>query len=312
MAFAWNTYYEIQNVQYGTYINLYGNHSGSTIPNGNVISLWARTNDMDQKWMGAPYENAAKIVPQRNTGYVMNMHSGNSSAIAWPASSASVSDTCIDFITVNADENLYRLKLYHRNLYLTATGANNTLFWQAANNNDTQLFRLLTSGGGGITMNDIPNQYYSGNSSWIRTYGCALCCGVVMAEWEKGKDYSLSDFAGHYDTVGGNGYYWTGPDGFSASAAENLASLTEAQTIARIRQLVNAGTPVACHLYASGDEHWVVAYSATGSGTTWATSGITVLDPFNASTSSTTGLRHSISTAMNRKSFWAVDRIRTP
>lgn len=160
MAFQWNTYYEIKNVQFGTYVNLYGNHSGSTIPSGNVISLWSRTGNMDQKWKGMPYANAAKIVPQRNTGFVMNRHSRNNSAIAWPASTASLSDTEIDFITVNASQNLYRLKLSRRNLYLTATGASSTLYWRAANGSNTQLFQLVSGGGSSTNKLSLPVQRY--------------------------------------------------------------------------------------------------------------------------------------------------------
>lgn len=138
------------------------------------------------------------------------------------------------------------------------------------------------------------NQNYSGNSSWIINYGCAVCCGVDLASWKKNKSYTISDFANYYDET--NGYYWTGPDNFSCSDAISLASLNEAQTIEKIRSYVKNHIPVACHAVGSGSrQHWFVAYELTGeSGGTWATAGIKVLDPYNRNSGSTEGRRVTI------------------
>ena len=138
------------------------------------------------------------------------------------------------------------------------------------------------------------NQNYSGNSSWIINYGCAVCCGVDLASWKKNKSNTISDFANYYDET--NGYYWTGPDNFSCSDAISLASLNEAQTIEKIRSYVKNHIPVACHAVGSGSrQHWFVAYELTGeSGGTWATAGIKVLDPYNSNSGSTEGRRVTI------------------
>lgn len=188
-----------------------------------------------------------------------------------------------------------------------------------ADNQIWQLCASQSSGGGStggsttITMPVNANQNYSGNSSWIINYGCAVCCGVDLASWKKNKSYTISDFANYYDET--NGYYWTGPDNFSCSDAISLASLNEAQTIEKIRSYVKNHIPVACHAVGSGSrQHWFVAYELTGeSGGTWATAGIKVLDPYNSNSGSTEGRRVTILEAMQTSHVTlGVDRIRIP
>lgn len=143
MALQLGKYYEIQNVQYGTVINLSGNHSGTIIPNGNAVTLYSRTGDPDQKWAAFAYANAAKVCSMRNSSYVLNFNTTDASCIAWPIGTASVTDSEIDYMTVNAAQNLYHLKLSRRNLFLTATSASGKLYWRTATNDNTQLFQLL-------------------------------------------------------------------------------------------------------------------------------------------------------------------------
>ena len=234
-------------------------------------------------------------------------------------------DELIDLITVDKDNNLYRIKLINYNLYLTpaSNSSGAALTWENASNADNQIWQLCesqSSGGGGstggsttITMPVNANQNYSGNSSWIVNYGCAVCCGVDLASWKKNKPYTISDFANYYDET--NGYYWTGPENFSFSDAISLASLNEAQTIEKIRSYVKNHIPVACHAVGSSNhQHWFVAYELTGeSGGTWATAGIKVLDPYNGDFDSTEGRRVTILEAMQTsKVTLGVDRIRIP
>lgn len=233
-------------------------------------------------------------------------------------------DELIDLITVDKDNNLYRIKLINYNLYLTPSSNSSgaALTWENASNADNQIWQLCTSqssGGGStggsttITMPVNANQHYSGNSSWIVNYGCAVCCGVDLASWKNNKRYTISDFANYYDET--NGYYWTGPEKFSFSDAISLASLNEAQTIEKIRSYVKNHIPVACHAVGTGNrQHWFVAYELTGeSGGTWATAGIKVLDPYNGDFYSTEGRRVTILEAMQTsKVTLGVDRIRIP
>lgn len=238
--------------------------------------------------------------------------------------SGNFNDALIDLLTVDAANNLYRIKMINHNLYLTpaSNSSGAALTWENASNADNQIWQLCasqSSGGGStggsttITMPVNANQNYSGNSSWIINYGCAVCCGVDLASWKKNKSYTISDFANYYDEA--NGYYWTGPDNFSCSDAISLASLNEAQTIEKIRSYVKNHIPVACHAVGSGSrQHWFVAYELTGeSGGTWATAGIKVLDPYNSNSGSTEGRRVTILEAMQTSHVTlGVDRIRIP
>ena len=232
-------------------------------------------------------------------------------------------DALIDLL-LSMQHNLYRIKMINHNLYLTpaSNSSGAALTWENASNADNQIWQLCasqSSGGGStggsttITMPVNANQNYSGNSSWIINYGCAVCCGVDLASWKKNKSYTISDFANYYDET--NGYYWTGPDNFSCSDAISLASLNEAQTIEKIRSYVKNHIPVACHAVGSGSrQHWFVAYELTGeSGGTWATAGIKVLDPYNRNSGSTEGRRVTILEAMQTSHVTlGVDRIRIP
>ena len=187
--------------------------------------------------------------------------------------SGNFNDALIDLLTVDAANNLYRIKMINHNLYLTpaSNSSGAALTWENASNADNQIWQLCasqSSGGGStggsttITMPVNANQNYSGNGSWIINYGCAVCCGVDLASWKKNKSYTISDFANYYDET--NGYYWTGPDNFSCSDAISLASLNEAQTIEKIRSYVKNHIPVACHAVGSGSrQHWFVAYELT-------------------------------------------------
>lgn len=238
--------------------------------------------------------------------------------------SGNFNDALIDLLTVDAANNLYRIKMINHNLYLTpaSNSSGAALTWENASNADNQIWQLCasqSSGGGStggsttITMPVNANQNYSGNSSWIINYGCAVCCGVDLASWKKNKSYTISDFTNYYDEA--NGYYWTGPDNFSCSDAISLASLNEAQTIEKIRSYVKNHIPVACHAVGSGSrQHWFVAYELTGeSGGTWATAGIKVLDPYNSNSGSTEGRRVTILEAMQTSHVTlGVDRIRIP
>lgn len=164
-----------------------------------------------------------------------------------------------------------------------------------------------------ISMPINVNQNYSGNSAWIRSNGCAVCCGVDLAAWKNKTVYEISDFSGRYDEV--NGYNWTGPDGFSCGSAVWLTDKNEAETIEVIRSYINRGIPIACH--ATGynkKQHWFVAHELTEeNGSTWATAGINVLDPYNGNKDSYNGRRVSIWDAMQTSKVpLGIDRIRVP
>ena len=304
------------------WLNRYGNGS---IASHQKATLYTVAGSADQRLKVHKVSGGCQLLSDLNNAYGLNIYGTKAGSVCdfYPVS-GNFNDALIDLLTVDAANNLYRIKMINHNLYLTPSSNSSgaALTWENASNADNQIWQLCasqSSGGGStggsttITMPVNANQNYSGNSSWIINYGCAVCCGVDLASWKKNKSYTISDFANYYDET--NGYYWTGPDNFSCSDAISLASLNEAQTIEKIRSYVKNHIPVACHAVGSGSrQHWFVAYELTGeSGGTWATAGIKVLDPYNGDFDSTEGRRVTILEAMQTsKVTLGVDRIRIP
>lgn len=304
------------------WLNRYGNGS---IASHQKATLYTAAGSADQRLKVHKVSGGCQLLSDLNNAYGLNIYGTKAGSVCdfYPVS-GNFNDALIDLLTVDAANNLYRIKMINHNLYLTpaSNSSGAALTWENAFNADNQIWQLCasqSSGGGStggsttITMPVNANQNYSGNSSWIINYGCAVCCGVDLASWKKNKSYTISDFANYYDET--NGYYWTGPDNFSCSDAISLASLNEAQTIEKIRSYVKNHIPVACHAVGSGSrQHWFVAYELTGeSGGTWATAGIKVLDPYNRNSGSTEGRRVTILEAMQTSHVTlGVDRIRIP
>lgn len=304
------------------WLNRYGNGS---IASHQKATLYTAAGSADQRLKVHKVSGGCQLLSDLNNAYGLNIYGTKAGSVCdfYPVS-GNFNDALIDLLTVDAANNPYRIKMINHNLYLTpaSNSSGAALTWENASNADNQIWQLCasqSSGGGStggsttITMPVNANQNYSGNSSWIINYGCAVCCGVDLASWKKNKSYTISDFANYYDET--NGYYWTGPDNFSCSDAISLASLNEAQTIEKIRSYVKNHIPVACHAVGSGSrQHWFVAYELTGeSGGTWATAGIKVLDPYNSNSGSTEGRRVTILEAMQTSHVTlGVDRIRIP
>lgn len=304
------------------WLNRYGNGS---IASHQKATLYTAAGSADQRLKVHKVSGGCQLLSDLNNAYGLNIYGTKAGSVCdfYPVS-GNFNDALIDLLTVDAANNLYRIKMINHNLYLTpaSNSSGAALTWENASNADNQIWQLCasqSSGGGStggsttITMPVNANQNYSGNSSWIINYGCAVCCGVDLASWKKNKSYTISDFANYYDET--NGYYWTGPDNFSCSDAISLASLNEAQTIEKIRSYVKNHIPVACHAVGSGSrQHWFVAYELAGeSGGTWATAGIKVLDPYNRNSGSTEGRRVTILEAMQTSHVTlGVDRIRIP
>ena len=304
------------------WLNRYGNGS---IASHQKATLYTAAGSADQRLKVHKVSGGCQLLSDLNNAYGLNIYGTKAGSVCdfYPVS-GNFKDALIDLLTGDAANNLYRIKMINHNLYLApaSNSSGAALTWENASNADNQIWQLCasqSSGGGStggsttITMPVNANQNYSGNSSWIINYGCAVCCGVDLASWKKNKSYTISDFANYYDET--NGYYWTGPDNFSCSDAISLASLNEAQTIEKIRSYVKNHIPVACHAVGSGSrQHWFVAYELTGeSGGTWATAGIKVLDPYNRNSGSTEGRRVTILEAMQTSHVTlGVDRIRIP
>ena len=201
MAFQYNHYYEIYNG--GKYVNLNGDHENNVVNNGEKVTMYARTNNPDQRWALERYgsDNQVRIVLQRSGGwYALNYNTENTNCIVWHLNSAADKDTVITLEPAVSFGGVYRLKLAQRNLYLTVVGS--SLKWMAFTNKNDQIFSFVEPGtnpGSGTDAHTIPmpvnlNQKYRSNSEWIKNWGCAVCCGVDLASWLNKKTYTIDDF----------------------------------------------------------------------------------------------------------------------
>ena len=150
MAYEFNHYYELQNVQTRKYVNILGNHEDGTVKNGETVNLFARTDNPDQRWALENYGGSGnvRIVLQRGEGwYALNYNVSNANCIVWHLNTAEDTDTVITTIPVDGKANTYYFMLRDRSLYLTAVGT--SLKWQPYTGGEEQMFTILEPGTGG-------------------------------------------------------------------------------------------------------------------------------------------------------------------
>lgn len=150
MAYEFNHYYELQNVQTRKYVNLLGNHENGTVNNGETVNLFTRTDNPDQCWALENYggNGNVRIVLQRGEGwYVLNYNVSNANCIVWHLNAAEDSDTVIITIPIDGEVNTYYFMLCDRSLYLTA--ADTSLKWQPYTGSKEQMFTILEPGTSG-------------------------------------------------------------------------------------------------------------------------------------------------------------------
>lgn len=191
------------------WLNRYGNGS---IASHQKATLYTAAGSADQRLKVHKVSGGCQLLSDLNNAYGLNIYGTKAGSVCdfYPVS-GNFNDALIDLLTVDAANNLYRIKMINHNLYLTpaSNSSGAALTWENASNADNQIWQLCasqSSGGGStggsttITMPVNANQNYSGNSSWIINYGCAVCCGVDLASWKKNKSYTIRQIvsSGHY------------------------------------------------------------------------------------------------------------------
>lgn len=154
MAYEYNHYYELKNAATGQFVNLSGNHASDAVRNGEIVNLFAHTDDPDQRWALERYDSngGVRIVVQRGEGwYAMNHHTNNESCIVWHLNSADDCDTVICPIPAE-NESEYYLMLRDRDLYLAASST--TLKWLNYVRDAEQRFPILEPQGSGDSESD--------------------------------------------------------------------------------------------------------------------------------------------------------------
>lgn len=130
----------------GRALSVYGNSQVSQ--NRNVI-LWDKQVIDDQSWYVGTYPISGffRIRTDLDQRYGLNVWRGADNYYNCDICmiTGNEEDSKLDFITVNGNENLYRVKLLKEDMYLTAMGTGNgaDVRWKALTRNDDQLWKLV-------------------------------------------------------------------------------------------------------------------------------------------------------------------------
>ncbi len=161
------------------WLNRYGN---GNIASHQKATLYTAAGSADQRLKVHKVSGGCQLLSDLNNAYGLNIYGTKAGSVCdfYPVS-GNFNDALIDLLTVDAANNLYRIKMINHNLYLTPASNSRgaALTWENASNADNQIWQLCasqSSGGGStggsttITMPVNANQNYSGNSSWIINY----------------------------------------------------------------------------------------------------------------------------------------------
>ena len=145
------TYY-IKNVASGKYLNIYGN---STVEDGRNVNLDTKYNVPEQKWIVERRGNGAVVKSVLNQSFGLNINQYDSNnCTMWTLSNNPDDDCVVDFLTVDASRNRYRIKIMHYNLFLALHYISDLNVYWSSINDDYALWELeevTTSSSGGTT-----------------------------------------------------------------------------------------------------------------------------------------------------------------
>ena len=258
------------------WLNRYGNGS---IASHQKATLYAATGAADQRLKIHQVSGGCQLLSDLNNAYGLNIYGRGAGSVCdfYPVS-GNESDALIDLLTVDATNNLYRIKMIKHDLYLTPASNSNgaSLTWESASGADNQVWQLCTTqtSGGGSTSGKI-----------------------VIPVWLSQKNHPVTSFDGYVTTSDGNiklwnsnkGYTWLTKNGWSFILDTEVAKRpTDAETVAYIKSIIDTGIPPICYC-PGGEGHWMLAFDYT-SGSSF--EDIIIIDPAD-------GTRKSLAAGMN-------------
>ena len=127
------------------WLNRYGN---GDIANHQKATLYAATGAADQRLKIHQVSGGCQLLSDLNNAYGLNIYGrGAGSVCDFFRVSGNERDALIDLLTVDATNNLYRIKMINHNLYLTPASNSNgaSLTWESASSADNQVWQLCVS-----------------------------------------------------------------------------------------------------------------------------------------------------------------------
>jgi len=129
MALVIGKTYYIKNVATGKYLNVYGT---DTVANSRNVNTYAKEDCLAQKWTVGLYGSGARVYTAINSAYALNINTSNNNCTMYSAASNSEADSVVDFLTVSASNNQYRIKMIAHNKFLSVTTSNSNAYWASS------------------------------------------------------------------------------------------------------------------------------------------------------------------------------------
>lgn len=287
MALELGKTYYLKNVAVNKYLNVYGNE---TISLGRNVNLYTKEDCNAQKWVidrKNSNDFGVYVMSKLNTGYTLNIYeedSNNCTVYPYYYNGVyNVADAMVDFLTVDASQNLYRIKLVNHNKYLSLHYVSDLNVYWSSNINDYTLWQLeeVTVPTGNISIN-LRNKISSYNQRTDSKYefACAGVCGCMAINT-------------HPDAVPEN-YLIPQANWYAiASLVGKTADPQDDTSLINVLNLLQQGYPVMVRTRTKETsqygQHWVIIYGYSGSATNVTASGFMCIDPYGANTTDTFG-----------------------
>lgn len=276
--------------------------TGSHYNNRNC-NLWTLDYSTDMQWkVEIPAEGGyARILCAGDTSYGLDYYHGeddNGNCDIYKVA-GNENDSKVNFITVNATENLYKIQCYKdntgNNLYLTAMGNSDSkevtngtdVRWQALNSSKTtfQIWWLLPvedvkEGETAITGATVENlnQNNYGNQAGENTF-CYATCILALVRHYKGSSFTMDRLINEGIVRASDGLVLK-----NSTQYYNVTSDTAANYSIICNEIAN-GRPVIIHGKENNKTHFVVADGFTSR----TKDGIIVMDPWTGTHTKLTG-----------------------
>lgn len=132
------TYY-IKNVATGKYLNVYGN---DTVANERNVNVYTKEDVLAQKWIVRLAGNGAQVHTAINEAFALNIYTVNNNCSMYKVADNSLADSVVDFLTVDASQNLYRIQMMAHSLYLTVNTSTDNAYFGTDNESFYALWQL--------------------------------------------------------------------------------------------------------------------------------------------------------------------------
>ena len=205
-------YYIVSHAGNGLMLNVYGDE---VVYDSSRVCLYYKEDVNAQKWIVKSEQNYGKIYTALEGGnrYALNIYSYSYPICTMYRAAGNDYDSLLDLITIDAEKQLYYIKLRYYNLYLYADGnyLNANVLWKAYPGSDAYIWKLVdidgeeppvtdndilkrytapptTTGSSSLRINNIPDIHNGGIENNVQFHpGCGLPNGLNFDDSDTGE-----------------------------------------------------------------------------------------------------------------------------